>query len=180
MSEMMGGNEDEAGKKMKRVAFIFDSMTTEELDSDGSLFRDPEASTSKNPAPSENGKEKAVNPEDDMKPREPNKRVLRVARGSGTSVNEVEEVLMQHQMFAGMVKKAGGKSGWCVLLVLPLFAELTLLFSQDEQDEGWRSGRTTRRDGRYATDGRRRNAQHGRSAGESLLGPGCHRSWLTF
>lgn len=122
MSEMMGGNEDEAGQKMKRVAFIFDSMTTEELDSDGSLFRDsapPTASTSKNPSPSENGKERAsaaVEDEDDMKPREPNKRVLRVARGSGTSVNEVEEVLMQHQMFAGMVKKAGGKSGWCVSL----------------------------------------------------------------
>lgn len=114
MSEMMGGNEEEASKKMKRVAFIFDSMTTEELDSDGSLFRDPQPSTSKHPAPSENGKEKAVNPEDDMKPREPNKRILRIARGSGTSVTEVEELLMQHQMFSGMVKKAGGKSGWCV------------------------------------------------------------------
>lgn len=115
MSEMMGGNEDEAAKKMKRVAFIFDSMTTEELDSDGSIFRDAPstvASTSKNPTPSENGKEKATDAADDLSPREPNKRVLRVARGSGTSVNEVEELLTQHQMFSGMVKKAGGKSGW--------------------------------------------------------------------
>ncbi|ORY36619.1 signal recognition particle, SRP54 subunit, M-domain-containing protein [Leucosporidium creatinivorum] len=133
MSEMMGGNEEEASKKMKRVAFIFDSMTTEELDSDGSLFRDPQPSTSKNPAPSENGKEKAVNPEEDMKPREPNKRILRIARGSGTSVNEVEELLMQHQMFAGMVKKAGGKSGWYVsrsrLLVVALLVNPFPLFA---------------------------------------------------
>jgi signal recognition particle subunit SRP54 len=123
MSEMMGGNEDEAAKRMKRVAFIFDSMTAEELDSDGSLFRDAPppatsvASTSKTPAPAprtEHGKEKAVDPEAEMAPREPNKRVLRVARGSGTSVNEVEELLAQHQMFSGMVKKAGGKSGWYV------------------------------------------------------------------
>lgn len=133
MSEMMGGNEDEAGKKMKRVAFIFDSMTTEELDSDGSLFRDEPstvASTSKNPTPSENGKEKAVSPEDDMTPREPNKRILRIARGSGTSVTEVEELLMQHQMFAGMVKKAGGKSGWCVWCSSSLLSSsLTVLWS---------------------------------------------------
>lgn len=108
MSEMMGGNEGEATAKMRRMAFIFDSMSTAELDSDGGLFRDDVASTSKS-SPSENGKEKAL-PE--MTPREPNKRVLRVARGSGTSVDEVEEVLAQHQMFSGMVKRAGGKSGW--------------------------------------------------------------------
>lgn len=110
MSEMMGGNEGEATAKMRRMAFIFDSMSTAELDSDGGLFRDDVASTSKS-SPSENGKEKAL-PE--MTPREPNKRVLRVARGSGTSVDEVEEVLAQHQMFSGMVKRAGGKSGWSV------------------------------------------------------------------
>ena len=120
MSEMMGagGNDDEASKKMKRIAFIFDSMSTFELDSDGTCFRSPPSSTTAStsatltPAPpSENGKEKAVS---STGPREPNARVLRVARGSGTSVNEVEEVLAQHLMFSGMVKKAGGKSGWCV------------------------------------------------------------------
>ncbi|KAI5477073.1 hypothetical protein MNV49_006872 [Pseudohyphozyma bogoriensis] len=110
MSEMMGGNEEEASTKMRRIAFIFDSMTTEELDSDGKLFQNDGASTSKAVAPSENGKEKET--QDDASPREPNRRVLRVARGSGTSVNEVEELLSQHQMFAGVVKKAGGKSGW--------------------------------------------------------------------
>ena len=35
-----------------------------------------------------------------------------MARGSGTSVREVEELLAQHQMFSAMVKKAGGKQGW--------------------------------------------------------------------
>ncbi|KAL8279927.1 hypothetical protein RQP46_007777 [Phenoliferia psychrophenolica] len=105
MSEMMGGNEDEAGVRMKRIAFIFDSMTTAELDSDGSPFHDGLVK----PKQPENGK---APQEDDMSPREPNKRVLRVARGSGTSVQEVEELLSQHLMFAGMAKKAGGKTGW--------------------------------------------------------------------
>jgi signal recognition particle subunit SRP54 len=124
MSDMMAGNEDEAGKKMRRMAFIFDAMSTFELDSDGSCFRGPVPSSSALVAtPSKgketvkvanaNGKDKASEVQEG--PREPNARVLRVARGSGTSVNEVEEILAQHQMFAGMVKKAGGKGGWCVL-----------------------------------------------------------------
>jgi signal recognition particle subunit SRP54 len=116
MSDMMGGNEEEASKKMSRFAFIFDSMTTEELDSDGAIFRaspTAAAGATSTELTSDNGKEKAV---EQMSPREPNSRVLRVARGSGTSVNEVEEVLSQHQMFAGMVKQAGGKSGWLVLI----------------------------------------------------------------
>lgn len=128
MSEMMGGNEDEASKRMKRVAFIFDSMTTEELDSDGTMFRSrprkarPSASKKAAVATTKGGKaagggdpskRKTTAPkQDDGRPREPNRRVLRVARGSGTSVSEVEELLSQHQMFSGMVKKAGGKSGW--------------------------------------------------------------------
>ncbi|BGP00028.1 Signal recognition particle subunit SRP54 [Rhodotorula toruloides] len=108
MSEMMGGGgEEDVSRRMKRVAFIFDSMTTEELDSDGSLFRDS--------VPSAKGKEKEKDEEKDpsnpMGLREPNKRVLRVARGSGTSVQEVEELLAQHQMFAKMAKRMGGKNG---------------------------------------------------------------------
>lgn len=114
MSDMMGGNEDEAGARMKRVAFIFDSMTTEELDSDGSPFH--EGLIKPKGAAGDAGKVKEG--EEDQSPREPNKRILRVARGSGTSVQEVEELLAQHQMFAGMVKKAGGNSGWCVSLSL--------------------------------------------------------------
>ncbi|BGP25170.1 signal recognition particle 54 kDa protein [Rhodotorula toruloides] len=114
MSDMMGGGGDEdVSRRMKRVAFIFDSMTTEELDSDGSLFRDS--------VPSAKGKGKEKEQEKDeaqekdtsnpMGLREPNKRVLRVARGSGTSVQEVEELLAQHQMFAKMAKRMGGKNG---------------------------------------------------------------------
>ncbi|KAJ8293597.1 Signal recognition particle [Rhodotorula toruloides] len=110
MSEMMGGGgEEDVSRRMKRVAFIFDSMTTEELDSDGSLFRDS--------VPSAKGKEKEKeettekDPSNPMGLKEPNKRVLRVARGSGTSVQEVEELLAQHQMFAKMAKRMGGKNG---------------------------------------------------------------------
>lgn len=43
-----------------------------------------------------------------------NKRAKRVARGSGTSVREVEELLAQARMMAGMAKQAGGQNGWCV------------------------------------------------------------------
>ena len=38
-------------------------------------------------------------------------RTQRVARGSGTSVREVQELLMQYQKFAQMVKKMGGIKG---------------------------------------------------------------------
>ncbi|GAA5987687.1 hypothetical protein JCM10908_007172 [Rhodotorula pacifica] len=118
MSDMMGGgNEAEATRRMKRIAFIFDSMTAEELDSDGSIFRDPPPASS-----AEKGKGKAVttpkekekenvDPTNPMGLKEPNKRVLRVARGSGTTVQEVEELLAQHLMFAKMAKRMGGKNG---------------------------------------------------------------------
>jgi signal recognition particle subunit SRP54 len=123
MSEMLsgaGGTADDAGAKMKRLLYIFDSMTTEELDSDGKLFHQP-TSGSSTPAAAAGGQ--AVSRSDSKAPsgtlaegtpRKPNARVLRVARGSGTSVQEVEELLAQHKMFSEMVKKAGGKQGWCV------------------------------------------------------------------
>lgn len=38
-------------------------------------------------------------------------RIIRVARGSGTSVHEVEEILSQYQRFSSMVKTMGGKNG---------------------------------------------------------------------
>lgn len=38
-------------------------------------------------------------------------RTQRVARGSGTSVREVQELLMQYQKFSQMVKKMGGIKG---------------------------------------------------------------------
>ncbi|GAA5884418.1 hypothetical protein JCM3774_006396 [Rhodotorula dairenensis] len=135
MSDMMGGgNEAEATRRMKRIAFIFDSMTADELDSDGSVFRDPPPAVAAAAAADQDkggkgkgkastvavaetakdkGKEKetAVDPSNPLGLREPNKRVLRVARGSGTTVQEVEELLAQHLMFAKMAKRMGGKNG---------------------------------------------------------------------
>lgn len=79
LSGMMGGMDDEdAGLKLKRMIYICDSMTTKELDSDGKMFVDQPT------------------------------RITRVARGSGTSVREVEELLTQQKMMAGMAKKMKG------------------------------------------------------------------------
>ncbi|KAI8391653.1 signal recognition protein [Radiomyces spectabilis] len=80
--ELLGaGTEEEGSKRIKRMMCIMDSMNEKELDSDASLFT-----------------------------KEPS-RMLRVARGSGTSVHEVEEILVQYKRFADMVKTVGGKSG---------------------------------------------------------------------
>jgi hypothetical protein len=76
---------------MKRMIYITDSMSSAELDSDGSLFMEFAK---------------------DGKPIGLTWRVSRVARGSGTTVREVEEVLCQYRMMANMAKQAGGKNGW--------------------------------------------------------------------
>lgn len=79
LGQMMGGMDDEEGSaKMKRMIYICDSMTLKELDSDGKIFVEQPA------------------------------RMTRVARGSGTSVREVEELLSQQRVMAGMAKKMGG------------------------------------------------------------------------
>ncbi|KAF2865705.1 signal recognition particle protein [Massariosphaeria phaeospora] len=79
LSNMMGGMDDEeGGAKLKRMIYICDSMTEKELDSDGKMFVDQPT------------------------------RMTRVARGSGTSVREIEELLTQHRMMAGMAKKMKG------------------------------------------------------------------------
>lgn len=79
MSGMMQGMDDEEGtSKLKRMIYICDSMTLKELDSDGKMFTDQPT------------------------------RMTRIARGSGTSVREVEDLLTQHKMMAGMAKKMGG------------------------------------------------------------------------
>lgn len=79
MSGLMQGLDDDDGSmKMKRIMYICDSMTEKELDSDGQCF--------------------VAQPE----------RMTRIACGSGTSVREVEELLGQHKMMAGMAKKMGG------------------------------------------------------------------------
>lgn len=79
LGQMMGGMDDEEGSaKMKRMIYICDSMTLKELDSDGKIFVEQPT------------------------------RMTRVARGSGTSVREVEELLSQQRVMAGMAKKMGG------------------------------------------------------------------------
>jgi signal recognition particle subunit SRP54 len=79
LSSMMGGMDDEeGGTKLKRMIYICDSMTEKELESDGKMFVEQPT------------------------------RMTRIARGSGTSVREVEELLTQHRMMAGMAKKMKG------------------------------------------------------------------------
>ncbi|CAK7203875.1 Signal recognition particle [Sporothrix eucalyptigena] len=79
MSNLMSGMDDDEGSaKLKRMIYICDSMTDKELDSDGKIFLDQPS------------------------------RMTRVARGSGTYVREVEDLLTQQRMMAGMAKKMGG------------------------------------------------------------------------
>ncbi|KAF2754793.1 signal recognition particle protein [Pseudovirgaria hyperparasitica] len=79
LSNMMGGMDDEEGSlKLRRMIYICDSMTNAELDSDGKVFVSQPS------------------------------RMTRIACGSGTSVREVEELLTQHKMMAGVAKKMGG------------------------------------------------------------------------
>lgn len=111
MGQMLGGGEgDEAASvKMKKMMFICDSMTKEELDSDGSLFYKPIGGPAK---PKDASKKQTVKkdadeagPSKDKQKQQPKKQVKvrmtararRVARGSGTSVREVEEFLMQYR-----------------------------------------------------------------------------------
>lgn len=89
--DLLQGSDEEGALRMKRMIYITDSMSSTELDSDGSLFM-------------EFGK--------DGKPVGLTWRVSRVARGSGTTVREVEELLCQYRMMANMAKQAGGKNGW--------------------------------------------------------------------
>lgn len=92
--EMLQGTDEDGGNRMKRMLYITDSMTATELDSDGAPFLVTAL---------ENGK---------PVPTALSWRVERVARGSGTSVREVEELLCQYRVMANMAKQAGGKNGW--------------------------------------------------------------------
>ncbi|KAF2418377.1 signal recognition particle protein [Tothia fuscella] len=79
LGNMMGGMDDEEGSlKLKRMIYICDSMTEKELDSNGLLFTEQPS------------------------------RMTRIARGSGTSVREVEDLLTQHKVMANMAKKMKG------------------------------------------------------------------------
>lgn len=87
-SDMFKGTEAESQARIKRFMTIIESMNVGELDSpDAKVFALP---------PNEKG---------------PHPRVVRIARGSGTSVAEVELLLVQYKNFAAMVKKMGGKNG---------------------------------------------------------------------
>lgn len=100
MGQMLGGDGSDvmASNKFKVMIYITDSMTPAELDSDGSCFTTPIKSRDEDPK---------------AKPKvRLNARALRVARGSGTSLQEVEEFLVQYRTIGSMVKKMGGKAGW--------------------------------------------------------------------
>lgn len=77
------GNEQESMSRLKKLMTVMDSMADSELDH-------PKAN--------------------DLFTKEPN-RLVRVAKGSGTSVNEVKELLSQYKKFADMVKKMGSMKG---------------------------------------------------------------------
>jgi len=80
---MTKGNEQESVARLKRLMTIMDSMADNELDH-------PKAN--------------------DIFTKEPS-RIARVARGSGTAVQEVKDLLSQYKKFADMVKKMGGMKG---------------------------------------------------------------------
>ncbi|KAH7725558.1 signal recognition particle 54 kda protein [Aphelenchoides avenae] len=80
---MTKGNEQESVSRLKKLMTIMDSMADNELDH-------PKAN--------------------DLFSKETS-RVVRVARGSGTSCTEVKELLSQYKKFADMVKKMGSMKG---------------------------------------------------------------------
>lgn len=80
---LKGASEAESMSRLKRLMTIMDSMSDSELDSkEGSKL------LSKQPT-----------------------RILRVAQGCGVRVREVQELLVQYNKFAGVVKKMGGVKG---------------------------------------------------------------------
>lgn len=79
--EMLSLGDTDGTNRIKRCMCIFDSMTEKELQSDGKMFE------------------------------EQTSRIIRVAKGSGSRVREVEEMLDQCEMYGGMVKQIGGPNG---------------------------------------------------------------------
>ena len=120
--DMLQGSDEEGSLRMKRMIYITDSMTAKELDSDGSPFMEMV----------------------DGKPVGLTWRVTRIAKGSGTSVREVEELLCQYRMMANMAKQAGGKNGWFVIFQKPALTVVLIVSFQvicDPEDAGcWRKG----------------------------------------
>lgn len=80
---LKGASEAESMSRLKRLMTIMDSMSDSELDSkEGSKLFSKQST-----------------------------RVARVARGSGVKIREVQELLVQYNKFAGVVKKMGGVKG---------------------------------------------------------------------
>ncbi|KAJ3103432.1 hypothetical protein HDU97_010178 [Phlyctochytrium planicorne] len=79
--EMLNFSEKEGADRIKKFLCMLDSMTEQELDSDGKIF--------------------AQQPT----------RVIRIAKGSGTHVREVEEMLIQCRKFGDVIKTMGGSKG---------------------------------------------------------------------
>ncbi|KAI9096963.1 signal recognition particle 54 kDa protein [Phlyctochytrium arcticum] len=79
--EMLALSDKEGSVRLKRMMCMMDSMTAQELDSDAKCFTQQPT------------------------------RIYRVAKGSGTMVREVEELLMQFKKFADVVKSMGGNKG---------------------------------------------------------------------
>ncbi|EXJ93978.1 signal recognition particle protein [Capronia coronata CBS 617.96] len=80
LGSMMQGMSDEDGtEKLKRMVYIYDSMTAKELDSDGKILISQPT------------------------------RMVRIACGSGTSVRDVEELLTQHKVMASLAKNMGAQ-----------------------------------------------------------------------
>ena len=78
LGSMMSGMSDEDGTdKLKRMIYIFDSMTAKELDGNGAILVSQPS------------------------------RMTRIAKGSGTSVRDVEELLTQHKVMAQIAKNMG-------------------------------------------------------------------------
>lgn len=80
---MSKGNEQDSVRRLKRLMTMMDSMNDHELD---------------NPKGNE------------LFQKQPG-RVQRVAHGSGTSVTEVKDLLLQYKKFAEMIKKMGTMKG---------------------------------------------------------------------
>lgn len=112
MGNMMSQvGEEETSKKMKKMVYVLDSMTREELESDGRIFIDQPS------------------------------RMVRVARGSGTSVFEVEMILMQQQMMAKMAQstkaaqQGGGMPGMPGMPNIPGMPKMTPQMMQMAQQK---------------------------------------------
>ncbi|KAJ3105907.1 Signal recognition particle [Phlyctochytrium bullatum] len=79
--ELLQFSDQEGSARIKKFLCMLDSMTEQELDSDGKIFE-----------------------------KEPT-RVIRVAKGSGNPVREVEEMLLQCRKFGDVIKTMGGSKG---------------------------------------------------------------------